>query len=393
MGQDYYQEDTDFDNVPDACDNCVDISNRPQKDFDDDSAGDPCDNCPTVPNIQTENADGDSFGDECDSTPYPPGSPLNADTDGDGMPLYSEQLAGTSDNDTDSDDDGISDWIEWTAHGTDPTNQDTDGDGISDPTELAQGSDPRDPLSFFGLCVDANLDGTVDVVDLVNIRRQLAGSAVPSSYTPDRCNYFAAGTCSIADATELRAFLANPSGSPLADICPGVPHDVTTVLFNMDGQASLWTQVLATDADEQFIVYEGAGSLRMASGFATLDASNSASFSPMVWTDNLLRFAMLVPSTANIGANDGIRITTSSSTTSATSDNRTWLFGTSEVPQGIWKVYEIDPSTGWDLANGAFNIDQVRRIRVDWNLNEGAGRVAGEALYLDDVKLVNPASR
>ncbi len=108
MGPDYYQEDTDFDNVPDACDNCSDERNPVQEDFDGDRAGDACDNCITVPNIQTENADGDAVGDECDSTPYPPGNPLNADADGDGMPLYLEQLAGTSDNDADSDNDGIS---------------------------------------------------------------------------------------------------------------------------------------------------------------------------------------------------------------------------------------------------------------------------------------------
>ncbi len=130
----------------------------------------------------------------------------------------------------------------------------------------------------------------------------------------------------------------------------------------------------------------------MESAFSTLDAFNSASFSPMVWTDSLLRFAMLVPDTSFVGASDGIRITISSNATSAASDNRTWFLGTSEVPQGIWKVYELDPSTGWDQATGAFNINQVRWIRITWNLNEGAGRVLGETLYLDDIKLVNPAS-
>ena len=55
-------------------------------------------------------------------------------------------------------------------------------------------------------------------------------------------------------------------------------------------------------------------------------------------------------------------------------------------------MYEIDPSAGWDQASGAFNINQVRWLRIDWNLSEGAGQVAGETLYLDDFKLVDPAS-
>ncbi len=99
------------------------------------------------------------------------------DEDGDDMPLYLEQLAGTSDNDLDSDDDGQTDWIEWTMHGTNPADADTDDDGVGDEVELGQGSDPTDPSSFLGLCGDVNRDSFIDLVDPVIVRRQLAGSA------------------------------------------------------------------------------------------------------------------------------------------------------------------------------------------------------------------------
>ena len=51
---------------------------------------------------------------------------------------------------TDTDGDGLSDYDEINLYGTDPTLSDTDGDGTDDGTEVAQGTDPLDPLSYPG---------------------------------------------------------------------------------------------------------------------------------------------------------------------------------------------------------------------------------------------------
>ncbi|MGE0786547.1 MAG: VWA domain-containing protein [Sandaracinaceae bacterium] len=59
------------------------------------------------------------------------------DSDGDTIPDF---------RDPDSDNDGLSDRLEY-ARGTDFRNPDTDGDGVGDLVEIAAGTDPNDPLS------------------------------------------------------------------------------------------------------------------------------------------------------------------------------------------------------------------------------------------------------
>jgi len=73
------QEDTDKDNIGDACDtdadndhivnnkdNCPLVYNPKQEDTDKDGIGDACDNCPTISNVRQIDSDGDGKGDECD---------------------------------------------------------------------------------------------------------------------------------------------------------------------------------------------------------------------------------------------------------------------------------------------------------------------------------------
>lgn len=72
------------------------------------------------------------------------------DADGDGLAADQELIHGTSDNDPDSDDDGLSDGAEVNTHGTNPLSADTDGDTVPDAVEVAIGSDP--------LIVDGNAD-------------------------------------------------------------------------------------------------------------------------------------------------------------------------------------------------------------------------------------------
>ena len=66
------------------------------------------------------------------------------DLDGDSLTNLEEYLAGTDPSDTDTDDDGISDYTEIDSYGTDPTNPDTDGDYFSDGYELTEGTDLLD---------------------------------------------------------------------------------------------------------------------------------------------------------------------------------------------------------------------------------------------------------
>ena len=52
------------------------------------------------------------------------------DPDGDGLDNLGEQAAGTDPNDSDSDDDGLSDGDEQGVHFTDPLDTDSDDDGF-----------------------------------------------------------------------------------------------------------------------------------------------------------------------------------------------------------------------------------------------------------------------
>ncbi|MDF7802080.1 lectin-like protein, partial [Pontiellaceae bacterium B1224] len=79
---------------------------------------------------------------------------LYIDADGDGLDADQEQQMGTSDQTADSDDDGLSDFQEVLALGSDPMKVDTDGDGLKDSDELQQGTSPSD--------TDTDLDGLSD---------------------------------------------------------------------------------------------------------------------------------------------------------------------------------------------------------------------------------------
>ncbi len=75
-------------------------------------------------------------------------SPVNPDTDGDGLTDGDEVNVYLTDPlDPDSDGDGLPDGDEVQTHGTNPLLADSDGDGYDDATEIAHGTDPLDPRS------------------------------------------------------------------------------------------------------------------------------------------------------------------------------------------------------------------------------------------------------
>ncbi|WP_372794426.1 lectin-like protein [Pontiella sp.] len=67
---------------------------------------------------------------------------LYIDADGDGLDADQEVQLGTSDENADSDGDGLSDRQEAVEFGSDPMNADADGDGLTDAQEIEFGSDP-----------------------------------------------------------------------------------------------------------------------------------------------------------------------------------------------------------------------------------------------------------
>nr|AAI70280.1 Thrombospondin-4 [Xenopus laevis] len=131
------QKNSDQDIFGDACDNCRLTLNNDQRDTDNDGKGDACDddmdgdgiknildNCQRVPNVDQKDKDGDGVGDICDSCPDII-NPNQSDIDND--------LVGDScDTNQDSDGDGHQDSTDNCPTVINSNQLDTDKDGIGD---------------------------------------------------------------------------------------------------------------------------------------------------------------------------------------------------------------------------------------------------------------------
>lgn len=114
----------------------------------------------------------------------PKNLPLPGDIDGDGLSDDMEMSIGTDQLDSDSDNDGLTDYQEVAWDGdavaysagldTDPLNADTDNDSIIDGTESLGGSNPLDVDSVFSRG-DINNSGGVDAADVLLATRAALG--------------------------------------------------------------------------------------------------------------------------------------------------------------------------------------------------------------------------
>ncbi len=111
------------------------------------------------------------------------------DQDGDGLDDAFEISIGTDPNNPDTDGDGLDDGFEISI-GTDPNNPDTDDDGWSDKIELTYGSNPLDPLSLPVIPADGdiNIDGQVDIIDVLLAHRIVLGQITPTAEQFKHCD-------------------------------------------------------------------------------------------------------------------------------------------------------------------------------------------------------------
>lgn len=227
--------DTDLDGYYDCLDNCPDVANADQWDTDGDGMGDACDlspcgidwdrdcvqsdvdNCPLIPNPQQTDIDGDGIGDHCD-----------CDTDGDGEPtmVVKQDIIGVTicdgtgldcvdDNESihpaktescknsfddncdgvtcpfgacDPDFDGIPCDYDNCIYEWNPGQEDSDGNGVGDLCDVC-GDDcdgdgllnQDDPVPLVVPDGDINLDGIIDIADLM-----LAEMIASGEWIPDR---------------------------------------------------------------------------------------------------------------------------------------------------------------------------------------------------------------
>ncbi len=109
------------------------------------------------------------------------------DHDGDGLTSCDEAAAGTSDDNADTDGDGVGDYAELVTYGTDPLNWDSDGDLLPDRYELdntgrEQGA--LDPLNALDASADSDGDGNSNLDEYWNGTDAWNPDPVPNPLIP-----------------------------------------------------------------------------------------------------------------------------------------------------------------------------------------------------------------
>lgn len=243
--------DSDGDGLDDNEDNCPFYFNPLQGDSDSDNVGDSCDLCEGFPD--SIDTDDDNIPDSCDvcegyddnsdtdSDGIPDGCDLCTDTDNDGFgdpghpgnTCPEDQCEGFDDN-VDTDMDGIPDGCD-ICEGYDD-NVDNDFDGIPDGCDQCEGFDDNIDSNENSIpdsceiCGDINLDGTVDISDLIEFNDIFIGTTP----IPQLFGVADLDSCSGIDISDITYFVDYylTSGPP--------PHcDVDTCVETVGGSISL----------------------------------------------------------------------------------------------------------------------------------------------------------
>ncbi|MFT6270771.1 MAG: hypothetical protein ACJAVV_003610, partial [Alphaproteobacteria bacterium] len=135
--------------------------------------------------------------------------PIAPDTDGDGVNDAVEAFFGTSINDTDSDDDGLSDGEELYEFLTDPLNSDTDADGMSDEYEVRFGLN----ATFDDASEDFDADGYSNADEFASLSNPTAILSYPGSPATDIPYLAAVGEAFDAGAVTFDGSEYNLTGS------------------------------------------------------------------------------------------------------------------------------------------------------------------------------------
>lgn len=163
------RNDSDYDDVADADDNCPFRYNPSQENGDGDSLGDVCDNCPSATNDNQANADFDTYGDACDLCPN--GYDFGEDSDGDGVGDTCDNCPFDSNTDqADNENDGFGDVCD---------NND-DNDFLNDDEEESCGG-------YCGMVVD-DASGQLDLLDN-QVKYVCAQSCSPTNADTDGDGY------------------------------------------------------------------------------------------------------------------------------------------------------------------------------------------------------------
>ena len=232
-----------------------------------------------------------------------PTDPLDADTDGDGIPdgdeLYGDGTHGDLDGyvtdplNPDTDGDGILDGEEVVAgadgHITNPLNPDTDGDGMKDGDETANDFDPTDP---------ADLDADGDDDGIPNYGEWLIGSLRDDPDSPD--------TLHVNGATGSDTGGDGSAGNPYATVQKGI--DMATAPCRVQVAAGTYVENISL-GDGIALVGAGIGCTILDGGsagrVATMPASAAGYIGSLTATNGAL-----VSSSGNSGYGAGVYAST-----------------------------------------------------------------------------------